>query len=96
MTSSASLKVGDPVFLSGVMVTGRDAAHKWMVETFIRKTRPPRATTWPVYEAIKPLLAGGAIYHCGPVVAGLETRRSTVSWPPGRRPASVRSPTRGT
>ena len=27
-----------------------------------------------VYEAIKPLLNGGAIYHCGPVVAGLDTK----------------------
>jgi len=26
-----------------------------------------------VYEAIKPLLNGGVIYHCGPVVAGLDT-----------------------
>ncbi|MCS7010398.1 MAG: fumarate hydratase C-terminal domain-containing protein, partial [Anaerolineales bacterium] len=37
-----SLKVGDPVALSGVMVTGRDAVHKWMVETFIKKTRSPQ------------------------------------------------------
>ncbi len=68
------LKVGDPVLLSGVMLTGRDAAHKWMVETFIKKTREPRGDDLAVYEAIKPLLHGGAIYHCGPVVAGLDTR----------------------
>jgi len=68
------LKVGDPVALSGVMVTGRDAVHKWMVETFIRQTRPPQGDDLSVYEAIKPLLAGSAIYHCGPVVAGLETK----------------------
>ncbi len=36
-----SLKVGEPVALSGVMITGRDAVHKWMVETFIKKTRQP-------------------------------------------------------
>jgi len=36
-----SLKVGDPVLLSGIMLTGRDAAHKWMVETFISKKREP-------------------------------------------------------
>ena len=69
-----SLKVGDPVLLSGVMLTGRDAAHKWLVETFIQRTRPPQGNDLDVYEAIKPLLAGGAIYHCGPVVAGLDTR----------------------
>jgi fumarate hydratase subunit beta len=68
------LKVGDPVLLSGIMVTGRDAAHKWMVESFIKQTKTPPAKDIQVYEAIKPLLAGGIIYHCGPVVAGLDTK----------------------
>ena len=68
-----SLKVGDPVALSGVMITGRDAVHKWMIETFIRKSRPPQGDDLEVYEAIKPILKGGVIYHCGPVVAGLDT-----------------------
>ena len=68
------LRVGDPVSLSGVMLTGRDAAHKWMVETFIHKTRPPQGDDLEVYAALKPLLDGGVIYHCGPVVAGLDTR----------------------
>ena len=67
------LKVGDPVSLSGVMLTGRDAAHKWMVETFVKGSREPQGDDQAVYQAIKPLLDGGAIYHCGPVVAGLET-----------------------
>jgi len=69
-----SLQVGDPVAFSGLMITGRDAVHKWMVETFIKKTRQPRNDDLAVYEAIKPLLNGGAIYHCGPVVAGLDTK----------------------
>ncbi len=68
-----SLHVGEPVMLSGVMITGRDAVHKWIVETFIKKTRPPQGDDLEVYEAIKGLLDGGVIYHCGPVVAGLET-----------------------
>ena len=68
-----SLVVGDPVNLSGVMVTGRDAAHKWMVDTVIKKTRPPQGDDLEVYAAIQPLLDGGVIYHCGPVVAGLDT-----------------------
>lgn len=68
------LEVGDPVLLSGIMVTGRDAAHKWMVETFIEKTKTPTPEDIQVYEAVKPLLAGGVIYHCGPVVAGLDTK----------------------
>lgn len=69
-----SLKVGDPVLLCGVMVTGRDAAHKWMVESFIRGTQPPTDEDRLVYEEIKPLLDRGVIYHCGPVVAGLESK----------------------
>jgi len=68
------LKVGDPVSLSGVMITGRDTAHKWMVETFVKEARSPEGDDRQVYEALKDLLAGGAIYHCGPVVAGLDTK----------------------
>jgi fumarate hydratase class I len=69
-----SLKVGDPVALSGVMVTGRDRVHKWMMDTFIKKIRQPVDDDLAVYEAIKPLLNGSVIYHCGPVVAGLDTK----------------------
>ncbi len=70
-----SLKVGDPILLNGIMITGRDAAHKWMVDTFIKKTREPAGDDLEVYEAIKPLLNGSVIYHCGPVVAGLDTKQ---------------------
>ena len=70
-----SLSVGEPLLLSGVMLTGRDAAHKWMIDTFIKKTRQPAGDDLAVYEAIKPLLKGGVIYHCGPVVAGLDTKQ---------------------
>jgi fumarate hydratase subunit beta len=48
------LEVGDEVSLHGVIVTARDAAHKLFVES------------WPGFVA--PLLEGGAIYHCGPVM----------------------------
>lgn len=64
-----SLKVGEPVLLTGVMVTGRDAAHKWMVETFIKKTRAPQGDDEKVYEELKKRLNGSVIYHCGPVVS---------------------------
>jgi fumarate hydratase subunit beta len=70
-----SLKVGDPVTLNGIMLTGRDTVHKWMIETFIKKTRPPHGDDLQVYEAIKPLLKDSVIYHCGPVVSGLDTRQ---------------------
>jgi fumarate hydratase class I len=68
------LKVGEPVALSGIMVTGRDAAHKWLIETFVKKTRPPQGDDLKVYEDLKRLLNGSVIYHCGPVVSGLDTK----------------------
>ncbi|MBM3152133.1 MAG: fumarate hydrolyase [Chloroflexi bacterium] len=69
------LKVGQPVALTGVMITGRDTVHKWLIETFIRKTRAPQGDDSDVYAALKPVLDGGVIYHCGPVVSGLDTKQ---------------------
>ena len=69
-----SLKVGEPAALTGVMVTGRDTAHKWLIDTFIRKTRPPQGDDLQIYEELKKLLNGSLIYHCGPVVSGLDTK----------------------
>jgi fumarate hydratase class I len=68
------LHVGDSVNLSGVIVTGRDAVHKWISETFIQKTRTATDDDLLVYEAIQPILKGGLIYHCGPVVSELKTK----------------------
>ena len=67
------LQVGDPVSISGVMITGRDSVHKWMVETFIKKSCLPEGDDRDVYEAIKPILKSGIIYHCGPVVERMDT-----------------------
>ena len=33
------LNIGDTVNLSGIMLTGRDDVHKWMIDTFIEKTK---------------------------------------------------------
>ncbi len=49
-----ALKIGDEVLISGLMVTARDAAHKYIVEN------------WP--EWLEPILKDSMIYHCGPVV----------------------------
>ena len=68
------LKVGDAVALSGMMVTGRDTVHKWMIDTFIKKTRAPQGDDLQVYEEMKKILNGSIIYHCGPVVSGLDTK----------------------
>ena len=50
------LAVGDFVELTGRMITGRDAAHKWLIEQ--RR------------DEVAPYLEGSVIYHCGPVVEG--------------------------
>ena len=68
-----SLHAGDPVALTGIMITGRDVVHKWIEETFIKKTREPQGNDLQVYEEIKKYLTRGVLYHCGPVVSGVDT-----------------------
>jgi len=48
------LKMGDEVSLNGIMLTGRDSAHTWLLEKD--------------QDEVKDLLKGSVIYHCGPVV----------------------------
>lgn len=62
----AGLKVGDTVYLSGIMLTARDVAHKYMVEELIQGDVPESERE--LYELLRADLAGGALYHCGPVV----------------------------
>lgn len=62
-----ALHVGDPVELSGVIVTARDAAHKLMIDKFIHA--PQVVEEADLYARLQELLAGGVIYHCGPVVS---------------------------
>ncbi|MCK5377775.1 MAG: fumarate hydratase C-terminal domain-containing protein, partial [Acidobacteria bacterium] len=52
--SIRKLEVGQFLELSGRMITGRDAAHKWLMEDF--------------REEVAPFLKDSVIYHCGPVV----------------------------
>jgi fumarate hydratase class I len=52
--TARGLKVGDFLELTGPMITGRDAAHKWLVEA--------------QRDEVAPFLEGTVIYHCGPVV----------------------------
>lgn len=53
-----ALEVGAGVELTGRMITGRDAAHKWLMEEY--------------REEVAPFLEGTVIYHCGPVVRQLD------------------------
>lgn len=48
------LKAGEEVSITGTMITARDAAHKYLVETD--------------GEEVREFLKGSMIYHCGPVV----------------------------
>jgi fumarate hydratase subunit beta len=74
-----ALHVGDTAQLSGVMVTGRDAAHKYLIETFIRADAVPQDER-ALYEELRRLLNGGVIYHCGPVVRAGRGRPDSGLW----------------
>ena len=52
-----TLEVGTPVRITGCIVTARDRAHRFLVEE-------ARADELPFD------LAGGIVYHCGPIVRG--------------------------
>lgn len=62
-----ALHAGDTVYISGIMLTGRDAAHKYLVEHFTRAERIPE-NEQEFYDELRRILNGGMIYHCGPVV----------------------------
>ena len=61
-----ALKVGDQVALNGVIFTARDAAHKYMIDNFIKGNCPDSERE--LYDILKSGLNGSVIYHCGPVV----------------------------
>jgi fumarate hydratase class I len=52
------------------MVTARDAAHKYLIENFV-EGEPP-AEEKPFADKLVPILNGGMIYHCGPVVEKMD------------------------
>ncbi len=58
------LRVGDIVYVTGIMVTARDEAHKKILETLERGEKLPID------------LKGLVLYHCGPVAR----RRPDGSW----------------
>ncbi len=51
-----SLKVGDMVYISGIIVTGRDNLHKYLF-----KEKPSRKNIPFDFE-------GSVLYHCGPII----------------------------
>jgi fumarate hydratase subunit beta len=62
----SKLRVGDLVSITGVMVTARDAAHKYLIENYVQGPTPDSEKA--LAEKLLPILQGGMIYHCGPVV----------------------------
>ncbi len=52
----AMLKAGDAVLLNGLLITGRDKVHRYLVEK-----NPPKSE-------IPFDIAGSVLYHCGPIV----------------------------
>jgi len=59
------LKVGDEAEITGVMITARDAAHKYLTEES--------------GDEVREVLKGGMIYHCGPVVKKENSEYSFVA-----------------
>ncbi|MFQ5866287.1 MAG: FumA C-terminus/TtdB family hydratase beta subunit [bacterium] len=71
------LKVGAQVALTGIMFTARDAAHKFMVDSFINRNPPKEEEA--LYQILKKELDGGVIYHCGPIVRKVNGRWEFVA-----------------
>jgi len=63
----SSLRAGDLVFLNGLLITGRDKVHKYLVEQ-----RPPKAD-FPFD------ISGTVLYHCGPIMRKTEDGYSVVA-----------------
>jgi len=63
----AKLRVGDTVYVSGVVVAARDSAHKRMFEYIERGEKLPVD------------LRGGVVYHVGPVVRKTERGWEVIS-----------------
>ena len=74
-----SLHAGDAVEISGIATTGRDAAHKYMVEKLIEGPKPLSPGDQKLYDELQSILQGGALYHCGPILRNEDGRWSFVS-----------------
>lgn len=55
-----SISLKDEVYISGIIVTSRDMAHKYYVESIKNGNK--------IDDKLKQYLKNGLIYHCGPVV----------------------------
>lgn len=62
-----SLRVGDFVLISGLIVTGRDKVHKFLVHKKPDKNDIP-------FE-----LNGAIIYHCGPIIKEIDEKYTLIA-----------------
>ncbi|MGQ4874385.1 MAG: FumA C-terminus/TtdB family hydratase beta subunit [Promethearchaeia archaeon] len=67
------LKIGDIVYLTGIIITARDQAHKRIIEYIEQKKSLPKEFSH---------LKGSAIYHCGPIVRKSEKGLEIISGGP--------------
>ena len=74
-----SLHAGDSVTISGIATTGRDAAHKYMVENLINNSAGLSADDKRLLDELKSIYRGGMIYHCGPIVRNEKGEWTIVS-----------------
>jgi fumarate hydratase class I len=74
-----SLHAGDSVTISGIATTGRDAAHKYMVEKLIDGGDSLSESDRRLFDELKAIYRGGAIYHCGPIVRNDSGKWTIVS-----------------
>ncbi len=58
-----SLNNGDTVSITGRILTGRDAFHKFAFQNYIKNEKFDS-----IYREIKKLLNNAFIYHCGPIM----------------------------
>jgi fumarate hydratase subunit beta len=71
--SIQKLHIGDAVLINGTIVTARDSAHKWIFDRFITQKIKPTPDDIHIHDQLRGHLEGGVIYHCGPVVSGLDS-----------------------
>ena len=70
--SISTLHIGEVVLISGVILTARDRAHKWLFDKFIAQTIPVNDSDLVIYSELMQVLHNSCIYHCGPIVSGSE------------------------
>ena len=67
------LKVGDIVYLNGIIITARDQVHKRIVDLIKENKELPEA-----FNQLK----GSAIYHCGPIIKESNGKYQVISGGP--------------